>query len=78
MPEKATLEEMAEACQRSADDVMNGIKVNETMFPDRPPAAKDYRRYQALESAAQVFRIGALDEAAFRACLASLMKRCRQ
>lgn len=74
---KPTLEEMAEACQRSADDILNGIKVTEAIYPNRAPAAKDYRRFEALESAAQVFRIGAVDEGGFRGFLKGLMKKWR-
>lgn len=72
---KATLEEMADACQDAADSEYSSIKVYEKMNPKAAPQEKAYARQRAFEAAAQLIRIGSVDENAFRAFLAGLLKR---
>ena len=54
---KATLEEMATACQDEAENLFVALRMSEKQFPDLPPNTTIYRRIFVFESAANLLRI---------------------
>lgn len=74
---KATLEEMAQACQGAADGEYASIKRYERMFPERPPLTANYAKYQAFEAAAQLIRVLGTYEDDSRKFVSGLVTRHR-
>ena len=75
VPEKATLEEMADIVQDCADREFASIKFHEGLHPNMPPDQKAYRNILALESAAHVLRAMGTYPDDSRVFVAGLLKR---
>ena len=72
---KATLEQMADACQDCADREAASIKFHEGLHPTMPPDQKAYRTILELESAAHVLRAMGTYPDESRKFVAGLLKR---
>lgn len=75
---KATLEEMADACQDEADRITLSLEEHTRRYPHHPPDNAGYRKAHVLNSAALIFRVMGTFEDRSRKFITDLMAEHRR